>query len=75
MFVSSTSVYENNNCFISESDGLESAQSPWFKIEALLASRQKFKTTIIRFGGLIGYGRNPANFLVKTRVFIIQMLM
>ncbi len=67
LFVSSTSVYENNNCVISELDGLESKQSPLFKIETLLANSQKFKTTIVRFGGLIGYSRNPANFFSKGK--------
>ncbi len=62
LFVSSTSIYENKNCVISENDGFESIESPLFKIENLLRNSRQFKTTVIRFGGLIGYNRNPGKF-------------
>ncbi len=67
LFVSSTSVYENNNKIVSESDGEESPQSPLLIIEKLFRNACKFKTTIVRFGGLIGYGRNPGKFFRKGR--------
>ena len=67
LFVSSTSVYENMNRVISESDGVESTQSSLFKIEMLLRNCKKIKTTIIRFGGLIGYSRNPGKFFNKGK--------
>jgi nucleoside-diphosphate-sugar epimerase len=68
IFVSSTSVYEDKNKIISESDGEESALSPLLTIENLLRNSEKFKTTIIRFGGLIGYSRNPGKFFSKGRL-------
>ncbi len=62
LFVSSTSVYENINRTITEKDGLESADNPWSVIEKLLRGNMAFQTTVVRFGGLIGYERNPALF-------------
>ncbi len=67
LFVSSTSVYENNNKTISEQDGAESITSPLFTIENLFRNNGKFKTTIVRFGGLIGYSRNPGKFFSSGR--------
>ena len=68
LFVSSTSVYEDNNKIISESDGEESTTSPLLTIEKLFRNCKKIKTTIIRFGGLIGYSRNPGRFFSKGRL-------
>lgn len=67
IFVSSTSVYDANNKTISESDGEESALSPLLTIENLFRNSDKFQTTIVRFGGLIGYSRNPGRFFRKGR--------
>ena len=68
LFVSSTSVYENKNKTISESDGEESTLSPLFTIENLLRNSGEFNTTIVRFGGLIGYSRNPGRFFSNGRI-------
>ena len=68
LFVSSTSVYENKNKTISESDGEESIQSPLLTIEDLFRNSNKIRTTIIRFGGLIGYSRNPGKFFSQGRI-------
>jgi len=68
LFVSSTSVYDYNNKIILESDGEESTQSSLLKIENLFRNCDKFKTTIVRFGGLIGYNRNPGKFFSKGRL-------
>jgi len=68
LFVSSTSVYENNNKIISESDGGESTLSPLLTIENSFRNSGNIKTTIVRFGGLIGYSRNPAMFFTKGRI-------
>lgn len=67
LFVSSISVYKDNNKVISESDGEESTSSPLVAIENLFRNTSNFKTTIVRFGGLIGYSRNPGKFLTKGR--------
>jgi hypothetical protein len=68
LFVSSTSVYENKNKTISESDGEESTLSPLLTIENLFRNSSKIKTTLVRFGGLIGYSRNPGKFFSKGRI-------
>jgi nucleoside-diphosphate-sugar epimerase len=68
LFVSSTSVYENKNKTILESDGEESTLSPLLTIENLFRSSNKIRTTIVRFGGLIGYSRNPGKFFSKGRI-------
>lgn len=67
LFVSSTSVYQNKNKTLFESSGEESITSSLLTIENLFRNSSKFKTTIVRFGGLIGYGRNPAKFFSKGR--------
>jgi nucleoside-diphosphate-sugar epimerase len=67
LFVSSTSVYEDVNKTISESDGEESELSPLLTIENLFRNNGQIKTTIVRFGGLIGYSRNPGMFFSKGR--------
>ncbi len=67
LFVSSTSVYEDVNKTISESDGEESELSPLLTIENLFRNNGQIKTTIVRFGGLIGYNRNPGMFFSKGR--------
>lgn len=75
LLVSSTSVYEDTNKTISESDGEESKQSPFLAIEKLLRNSGNIKTTVVRFGGLIGYSRNPGMFFSKGGLFIILMQM
>jgi nucleoside-diphosphate-sugar epimerase len=62
LFVSSTSVYENTNRTVLESDGEESATSPLLTIENLFKSSSSITTTVVRFGGLIGSDRNPGRF-------------
>lgn len=66
LFISSTSVYGNDNSTVNE----ETIRSPKSKsgkqliqIEQLLQNNSKFKTTILRFGGLIGEDRHPIYFL------------
>jgi nucleoside-diphosphate-sugar epimerase len=66
LFVSSTSVYADDNSSITE----ESKPQPdtesgrqLLATENLLQNNPNFKTTIIRFGGLIGEDRHPIHFL------------
>jgi len=68
IFVSSTSVYEHQNRTISESDGAESIKAPLLTIENLFRSSNQHETTIVRFGGLIGYSRNPGRFFREGAV-------
>jgi len=60
IFISSTSVYANNNKIITEET--ETNGGPLAQIEQLFINTTKFKTTILRFGGLFGYNRQPGNF-------------
>ena len=68
VFISSTSIYENTNKTITEADGEKSLHSPLLSIENIFSNSTHFKTTIVRFGGLIGYRRNPGNFFKKGRL-------
>jgi nucleoside-diphosphate-sugar epimerase len=66
LFISSTSVYGDDNDQVTE----ETAVNPDSEsgkqlaiVEDLLHSNRHFKTTVLRFGGLIGEDRNPVRFL------------
>lgn len=65
IFISSTSVYINSQNPILENSALHN--SPLVEIENLFLENKNFKTTIIRFAGLFGYNRQPANFFAETR--------
>ena len=65
IFISSTSVYQNTNGIVSENSLVNA--SFLAQIENIFKPNSFFKTTIIRFGGLYGYNRNPVNFISKTR--------
>ena len=68
IFISSTSVYKSDNNIVSESDLSElNENSPLLTIEKLFQSCTDFETTVIRFGGLIGYSRNPGRFFAKGK--------
>lgn len=66
LFVSSTSVYADDNSVITEETkpqpDSESGKQLW-KTEQLLQNNPNFKTNVIRFGGLIGEDRHPIRFL------------
>jgi len=62
IFISSTSVYQNTNSNVAETDGAESAISPLFHIENLFRNNTHFQTTIVRLAGLIGFERHPGRF-------------
>ena len=66
LFVSSTSVYGDNNNVVSEDSVLKpetQSGKDLMKSEVLLQQNKNFQTTILRFGGLIGGDRNPIKFL------------
>ena len=62
IFISSTSVYGEKNTVVSEqtptNPDTESGKQ-LVTTEKLLQTNQHFKTTVVRFGGLIGEDRNP----------------
>lgn len=66
LFVSSTSVYGDENDSVSEetipNPDTESGKQ-LFLVEKILQENQKFQTTILRFGGLIGEDRHPVKVL------------
>ena len=66
LFVSSTSVYGEANATITEetipTPDTESGKQ-LLEVEQLLQNNTNFKTTILRFGGLIGEDRNPTKFM------------
>lgn len=66
LFVSSTSVYGDENELITEETNpnpeTESGKQ-LLSAEALLQKNRNFETTVLRFGGLIGEDRHPVKFL------------
>lgn len=70
IFVSSTSVYADDNSSITENTipkpDTESGKQ-LLQAEQILKSNKSFQTTIIRFGGLIGEGRHPIKFLAGRK--------
>jgi len=69
IFISSTSVYPDEMCTVSESDVIspeKASGKALVQAENLLRNQSDFQTTIIRFGGLIGADRNPARFLQRS---------
>lgn len=66
IFISSTSVYSDDNSIVKEdtkpNPDTESGKQ-LLEAENLLQSNPDFKTTVIRFGGLIGEERHPIHFL------------
>lgn len=69
IFISSTSVYPENKQIATENDRLVPQKASGEALvlsEKLLMTQTEFKTTVIRFGGLIGADRNPARFLLKS---------
>ena len=65
VFVSSTSVYGDNNGVVTEEQSALNA-SVLYQIESLFTQSTAFSTTIIRFSGLVGYSRNPGRFFAKS---------
>lgn len=66
LFISSTSVYGESPSYISEetvADPDTEGGKQLLEAEQLLKSNQNFRTTVLRFGGLIGEDRHPIKFL------------
>jgi nucleoside-diphosphate-sugar epimerase len=68
IFISSTSVYPDLNKTITDVEEADE-NSALLQSEMLFTQYPSFKTTVIRFGGLIGPGRNPSRFFAgKTNI-------
>lgn len=66
LFVSSTSVYGEDNAVVTETTPLNPDSEGGRQlviVEQLLQSNPHFQTTILRFGGLVGTDRNPIRML------------
>lgn len=71
IFTSSTSVYPELNREVTEEETAEPSKNSGKAlkiVENMLLSEKGFKTTVLRLAGLVGYDRNPRNFLKKRRV-------
>ncbi len=66
IFVSSTSVYDANNSEVSENQ--QTNDGPLANIERLFINNANFKTTILRFAGLIGGERHPGNWFENKAI-------
>lgn len=60
IFVSSTSVYPLNNATVTEDT--KTKDTALAQIEQLFITHPAIEATILRFGGLFGYDRQPGNF-------------
>lgn len=70
VFISSTSVYADINNDVDEFNTEEPSTNSGIALriaENLFLKETIFKTTIIRFGGLIGYDRNPGRFFAGKK--------
>jgi len=70
LFISSTSVYGEDNLMVTEETKLNpdtESGKQLVKSEQLLQSNLNFKTTVLRFGGLIGEDRHPIKFLAGRK--------
>jgi len=68
LFISSTSVYQNNNVLVTEAEGAESTESALYQIEQRFQQCSHFDTTVLRLSGLIGYQRHPGRFFAKGKI-------
>jgi nucleoside-diphosphate-sugar epimerase len=68
LFVSSTSVYPVKCKVVSETAGEESPDHPLVIIENLFRQSGQFRTTVVRFAGLIGGSRHPGRFFRGGKV-------
>lgn len=70
IFISSTSVYGDQQSLVTEKDFPKpetDAGKQLFQVEQLYFNTPNFKTTIIRFGGLIGESRQPVKYLAGRK--------
>jgi nucleoside-diphosphate-sugar epimerase len=73
IFVSSTSVYSECHGEVREDSNQEDPNHPLTQIENLI--KQHDNVSIVRFGGLIGWGRHPARFFERSGKKVPNALM
>lgn len=63
LLISTTSVYEQTGSEVREEDATRTAPPflgiSWLPAEEIFSKREEFKTTVVRFSGLMGAGINP----------------
>lgn len=70
ILVSSTSVYDDSQGLVTEKDNPKPetiAAKQLRQVEELFINTSSFKTTVVRFGGLIGGSRKPARYLAGRK--------
>lgn len=72
IFASSTSVYPKQGGVMEEEDATSGEATrdsgeALIKAERMLMTQDNFDTTVVRFGGLYGYDRHPANYLAGKK--------
>lgn len=70
IFISSTSVYKDIDGIVSEKPNFEvnMLKKGLLDLENLFFTQTEFKTTVLRFSGLLGGTRNPGNFFKSDRI-------
>ncbi|RKR80873.1 nucleoside-diphosphate-sugar epimerase [Mucilaginibacter gracilis] len=66
IFISSTSVYPELNNIVTGVDAVDES-SPLLQSERIFTLNSNFKTTVIRFGGLIGPARDPSRWFAGKK--------
>jgi nucleoside-diphosphate-sugar epimerase len=70
IFISSTSVYGDEQAFVTDKDipkPTTEAGRQLFQVEQLFFNTPDFKTTVVRFGGLVGGSRQPVKYLAGRK--------
>ena len=67
IFISSTSVYPNNNQKVFEHTPIDQKDHVLLKAEALLKKQKSAKLTILRCAGLMGYDRIPGKYFAGRK--------
>lgn len=72
VFVSSTSVYSKHPGVVTEDDVVpgkakRNSGNALLEAESILSKNSSFDTTVVRFGGLIGYDRHPVKYLAGKK--------
>lgn len=70
VYASSTSVYPHGHGLVHEEDAGDPDRASGralLKAESMLMEESAFRTTVVRLGGLYGYGRHPVRYLAGRR--------
>ncbi len=68
LFISSTSVYQNTQSIVTEAEEFEDKNNVLLQIEHLFNASTHFKTSYIRFAGLVDARRHPGRFFKSGKI-------